>query len=260
MPHEGIDLGETLHHHGILPVQLEKDANVVESFMPAAFVEEIDAIEDAWDDATVPTKKQKVSQNKKGKPTKAKGEYSGTMRRRQPTKYTKLAKKVNTIKCCVDTETHMVDTDCVNASHATNTLYTLSLLTLAQGDTIITRTGNKIAVRGVAFSLNFATITGPVEVFLVRPSNTNTAPVASDFTPTTGPGKMIVAGKGWVIRKYTVDPTLKKSLDIFVPVRLNTIYQTGSNNPASNNLYLCISNDTGATIQYTGIARCFFKG
>lgn len=252
--HTGSDIGEFLHLHGILPPQLEEDADVVESFLPAAFVEEIDAIETVIDDR--PTKKSKTS-SRSHKVTKTAGTASRdyTMRRRSP-KFKKRSYRSRS----APVESHVNDVNLVNATHATNTLFTKHLTVIAQGDDINTRTGNKIAVKGVAVSMEFETLARPAEVFLIRPSNTNVAPAATDFDFVDGPGKMLKSDKGWVIRKYTIDPVFRKTLDVFIPVKVNCTYQTGSNNPLSNQLHLCIYNDSGATIKYTGIARLIFHG
>lgn len=258
MSHKGTDLGEFLHLHGLLPVTLEQDANVIESFLPAAFVEEIDAIETQVDKLPA-KKKQKVSQFQKGKTTKA-DNTTYIMRRRQPTKYSSsLKRKVNKLSCCVDTETHMHTRDVAASAVATNTLTTWDITAVSQGDSITERTGNKISIRGVAISMGFSAITGPLEVFLIRPSNTNAAPLATDFDFSTGPGKMLKAGKGWVIRKYTIDPVLKKSLDVFIPLRMNS-YFDGAAGPISNKLYLAVYNDSGVAQTWTGSTRIFFTG
>ncbi|AXQ65286.1 MAG: hypothetical protein [Circular genetic element sp.] len=261
MSHKGADIGEFLHHHGLLPVQLEPDADVVESFLPAAFVEEIDAVEDKYDDwAKPPKKKQKLHQFQKPKTTSS-SQSQTTMRRRPVKKYTKtLRRKVNKLACCVDTETHMHDRNLAKSAQPTNTLTTFDITGVPQGDAITNRTGNKINIRGVAVSMDFNGITGPLEVFLIRPSNTNSGPSATDFSYTGGPGKMLQPGKGWTIRKYTIDPVYKKSLDVFIPVRLSTYYDGTASGAVSNKLYMCIYNDSGTDQTYTGISRIFFSG
>ncbi len=249
--HTGSDIGEFLHLHGLLPPQLEEDADVVESFLPAAFVEEIDAIETVIDR---PTKKQKTSKTT-SKPTKTAGNVA-PMRRRSP-KFSKRAPRASGLP---PSEAHVADTNLANAEQAINSVSTFQLTTIPQDDTINGRTGNKIAVKGVALSMEFETIARPVEVFLIRPTNTNVAPVADDFSFANGPGKMLKSDKGWVIRKYTIDPVFRKSLDVWIPVKVNCVYQTGSNSPLSNQLFVCVSNDTAAAIKYSGIGRLIFHG
>ena len=256
MSHKGTDLGEFLHHHGILPPQLEEDANVFESFLPTAFVEEIDEVEDFVDDLVASKKRKRGT----GEPVPTKLE-SGTytMRRRPPAKYSSLAKKVNRVACCVDTETHMHDTD-IATSLTTGTLTTYAINNPPQGDNITNRTGNMINGMGIALSINGSSITGPVEIFVIRPTNSNTAPVATDFSYSTGPGKLLNPGRGWTIRKITLDPVYRKHVDIFIPLRLKSMFLSPTGSSQANGVFLCISNDSGSTQSITGIARYLFKG
>lgn len=254
------DIGEFLNTYGLLPPQLEKDADVVESFMPAAFIEEIDEAEKAGEKYfNTTTKKQKVSQF--GKPLSTESSQPVlTMRRRQPTKFTQLAKKVNKLQCCTDTETHMVTKDITVTGQTNATIAAFLLNEISQGDGIENRTGLKIQNHAVQLSINFQSITGPMEVFIVRPSDATATPSFSQYQFNSGPGKMLEAGDGWVIKKWTIDPVFRKHLDAKVRFKLNSTFHTSNNNPVTNRVYLIIINHTGAPQSFTGAARLYFTG
>jgi len=257
MSHEGADIGEFIESlTGVhAPQQITQDEDVVESFLPSALVKGIDDIEDTFR----PTKKQKASK-RRSRPTKMAKTY--TMRRRnyRPS-YNKRLKKLET---CYSIETHHKDTNVSATAVATNSLRTYALLSnVAQGSGITERRGKYVTLKGI--TVNFVldqAITQNVDVYLVRPSNSNSSPVITDFSVSAAGliGQQLDPEKGWQIRHWlTRQPCYNNTIQAHIPIRNMKITYDGSN-PVDNNVYLVVLNETGGAISYTGTVRCWFVG
>ena len=256
MSHEGADIGEFLESlTGVhVPQQITQDEDVVESFLPSALVQGIDDIEDTF----TPTKKQKTSKRGRGRPTKMAKTY--TMRRRNYRP--KLSYRLKKLEQCHGIETHYKDTNVAVSALPTNSLQTFALLSnIPQGNDIVNRIGKKTTLKGFSISVQLpAAVTQNVDFFLIRPANSNSNPVATDFNFAAGAGKMLQHDKGWQIRHWmSRQPCYNNTINCFVPMRNMKITYDGSN-PVDNNVYFCISNDTGANIDVTGTVRAWFVG
>jgi len=256
--HQGADAAEFIEQQtGVqLPQQVSQDIDVVESFLPAAAVQGIDDIEDTFNR---PTKKQK-SQSGKPKFTTMAKTYTLRRRNYRP----KLSNRIKKLESCYSVETHHKDTDISAAAVATNSLRTYALLsTIPQGTGLNERRGKYITLKGISLSINLDVgVTQNVDFYLVRPANSNSSPVITDFSVSGAgqPGQMLDPEKGWMIRHWmSRQPCYNGTINCYVPIRNMKVTYDGTN-PVDNNVYFVVLNETGANVTYTGTVRAWFVG
>lgn len=258
-----MSFGDRLFSEGVIPPQLIEDANVIEDIFPKFVDDEIDKVQDLIDyrehifsePNPSPTKRQKTSTDM----------VSYQRRKRSPITVSSLhsmKNKLNKVACCNNVEKHSYTED-FSSAIADGGLMSIDLFNgIDRGSNGQNRYGDKIKVKSVSIimerPLKANNTVAPLDIFLVKPLDTDTAPILADFTGGSHPACIYSHQAGTTLRhlKYLNSNVPFWNLNKYWKRPMTVTYV--STVVRGNHIYFCVKNAVGETITVRGTIKIDF--